>query len=366
MKRPLFFRIASILPCVAFFTVAHAQDSAQKPAAEGTDSAAPASKDIELKDPVATVNGEPISAARLQEAFDDAVRASGVDPSMLTPDQKLGGYNSILDSLIIEKLLQAEAKDIEVTDQEVEKEISDIKSQFPNEEAFQQQIAQAGKTVDELKGLIRNGLKERKWIESQIGDQAKIADEEVRKFYDENIEQFKQPETVRASHILFMVPEDASEEEAKKKEAEAKAAYEKAKAGEDFAKLADELSEDPGNKGPDGKGQGGDLSYFAEGQMVPEFSKAAFSAEKGEVVGPVKTQFGYHVIKVTDKKPAETASFEEIEPQLKGYLESQKEQVAVQELIAKLRNDAKIETSLPTPQPQSGAPAGGDEAETSN
>src|SRR5690606_34838454 len=100
---------------------------------------------IELKDPVATVNGEPISAARLQEAFDDAVRASGVDPSMLTPDQKLGGYNSILDSLIIEKLLQAEAKDIEVTDQEVEKEISDIKSQFPNEEAFQQQIAQAGK-----------------------------------------------------------------------------------------------------------------------------------------------------------------------------------------------------------------------------
>ncbi|MDD5199807.1 MAG: peptidylprolyl isomerase [Terrimicrobiaceae bacterium] len=341
-------RLAVLLSCTALLGASRAQNAADKPTDKpaAPPEAAPAAKPIDLKDPVAVVDGEKISKAQLQDAFDNAVKASGMDASKLTEDQQLAGYHKLLDDLIIEKLLKAKSADFKVSDEEADAEFAKVKKNFPDEAAFKKQLDQAGQTEEKLKGLIKDGLQQRKWIDSQTAGQVEVSDADAEKFYKENIKEFAQPDQVRASHILFMVPQGAPDAEVKKKEAAANAAYERAEKGEDFAKLAKELTEEP-----NGKERAGDLDFFSKEQMVPEFAAAAFSMKIGDISKPVKTQFGYHVIKVTDKKAASTAPFEQVKPQLVGYLKNQKQQAAVQAVIGKLRSGAKIENNLPEIKP---------------
>jgi peptidyl-prolyl cis-trans isomerase C len=297
-------------------------------------------KSVEIKDPVAIVNGEPIAKAQLDEAFKAAVEASGVKADDLSAEQKLNGYRQILDELIMDKLVAKAAADITVTDEEVAAEIAKLKKQFPSEETFQAQLKEAGQTPEKLAASLRTMLQQQRWMQSQVKETAAL-EEDAKKFYDSNTEEFKNPEQVKASHILFMVNKDDSEEVVKQKEAAAKKAAARAKK-EDFTKLAKELSEEPG-----AKQSGGDLGFFSKDKMVPEFADAAFSQKTGEVGAPVRTQFGWHVIKVTDKKPAGTVPFEEVKEQILAYLKSMKQREAVQGVLKNLRDSAKIETSLP-------------------
>lgn len=342
-------RLAVVIPCVALLGVAQAQDAPAPvvPPAPDAAPAKPAEKPLELPDPVATVNGEEISKAKLQEAFDSAIKAASVDPATLSNDEKLAGYNKLLEDLVMDTLLKAESAGIEVSDADVDKEIAEIKASFPDEAKFEAQLAQFGQTPEKLRVLVKDGMKQRKWIESQVGDSAKATEADAKKFYDENPQQFERPEQVAASHILFMIPEGAPEAEVKKKEEAAKAALEKAKAtktDEEFNALAKELSEEPG-----AKERGGDLGLFSKEMMVPEFADAAFAAKVGEVVGPVKSQFGYHVIKVTDRKDAGKMTFDEVKAPLVEELGNMKQQEAVMNVVSKVRADAKVETKIPKP-----------------
>ena len=315
------------------------------PAPAGTNAAAPSetgAPSVELKDPVAKVNGEDITKAQVEEAFAAAVQASGVKAADLTADQKLNGYRQILDELIMDKLVAKAAASETVSDEDVTAEIAKLKKQFPTEEAFEAQLKEAGQSPDKLKTALRTMLQQQRWMQSQIKDGDKITDADAKKFYDTNTEEFKNPETVKASHILFMVNKDDSEEVVKQKEAAAKKAAARAKKGEDFSKLAKELSEEPG-----AKESGGDLGFFAKDRMVPEFAEAAFSQKPGTISDPVKTQFGWHVIKVTEKKPAGTVPFEEVKDQITAYLKSAKQREAVQGVLKKLKDSAQIESTLP-------------------
>jgi peptidyl-prolyl cis-trans isomerase C len=147
-------------------------------------------------------------------------------------------------------------------------------------------------------------------------------DEAMKKFYDETVKGLKTEQEVKARHILV------------ESEPEAKAALERVKKGEDFAKLAGELSKDPGS----GK-EGGDLGWFEMGRMVPEFAEAAFKLDKGQVSDIVKTQFGFHIIKVDDKRDKKPPEFDAVKDQLKKYM-VQKSQ---QDYVLKLRESAKVE-----------------------
>lgn len=298
---------------------------------------------LELKDPVAKVNGEEISKAQLEEAFNSAVQASGVKPEDLTPEQKLNGYRQILDELIMDKLVAKAAAAEVVTDEEVNAEIEKIKKQFPSEEAFADQLKEAGQTPEKLAGAIRKMLQQQRWMKSQIKDQDQVSEADAKAFYESNTKEFESPEMVKASHILFKTSKDDSEEVVKQKEEAAKKAAERAKNGEDFNALAKELSEEPG-----AKESGGELGFFSKERMVPEFSAAAFSQEPGEIGGPVRTQFGWHVIKVSEKKPAGTTPFEEVKDQIIAYLKSTKQREAVQDVLKKLKDSAQIESTLPS------------------
>jgi peptidyl-prolyl cis-trans isomerase C len=175
-------------------------------------------------------------------------------------------------------------------------------------------------------------------MESLLGKAARegATDAALKQVYDEAAAKQKPEEEISARHILVPTEE------------EAKAALKRVRAGEDFAKVADEVSKDPGSKG-------GDLGWFTKDRMVPEFGEAAYKLNKGEISEPVKSQFGWHVIKLEDKRQKAFPAFEDVKSQVAQYV-AQKSQT---ELILKLREAAKIErTEAPAAQiPAPAAPA---------
>jgi peptidyl-prolyl cis-trans isomerase C len=165
-----------------------------------------------------------------------------------------------------------------------------------------------------------------------VGKEA-LTDEAMHKVYDEAVKQVGEEKEVHARHILFRA-QAGDDKAGKEAEDKIKAVIVRLENGEDFAKVAGEVTEDPS-----GKTNGGDLGYFTKEQMVPEFSEAAFKLDKGQISDPVKTQFGWHVIKVEDKRVKPTPKFEDVKPQIENYVARK----AQAELVTKLRAEAKIE-----------------------
>jgi peptidyl-prolyl cis-trans isomerase C len=161
-----------------------------------------------------------------------------------------------------------------------------------------------------------------------------LTDQALHTVYDDAVKQMGNEEEVHARHILFRVANPTDEKASKEAEDKVKAVIERLKKGEDFAKLANELTEDPS-----GRKDGGDLGYFTKEQMVPEFSAVAFTLDKGKISDPIKTQFGWHVLKVEDKRKKQPPEFDKVKGQLESYVE-RKAQV---DLVTKLRTAAKIE-----------------------
>jgi peptidyl-prolyl cis-trans isomerase C len=176
------------------------------------------------------------------------------------------------------------------------------------------------------KKLLMEGLLQ------SVGKEA-LTNDAMHKVYDEAVKQIGEEKEVHARHILFRTP--AGDDKAgKEAEDKVKAVITRLKKGEDFAKVAGEVTEDPS-----GKTNGGDLGYFTKDQMVPEFSEAAFKLDAGQISDPIKTQFGWHVIKVEDKRTKQAPKFEDVKPQIENFVVRK----AQADLVTKLRADAKIE-----------------------
>jgi peptidyl-prolyl cis-trans isomerase C len=155
----------------------------------------------------------------------------------------------------------------------------------------------------------------------------------MHEVYDEAIKQMGQEQEVHARHILIRAA-TGDEKASKDAEDKIKAVIARLKKGEDFAKIAAEVTEDPS-----GKANGGDLGYFGKEQMVPEFSEVAFKLDKGQISEPVKTQFGWHVLKVEDKRAKTPPKFEDVKPQIENFVTRK----AQAELVTSLRANAKLE-----------------------
>ena len=303
--------------------------------------AASEAKPFELPEVVATVNGKDITRSQLQEIFNAAAHSSGTNVADLSTAQQLDGYTQLLNDLIDRELLLVASSKEEVSRDDVEAEIKKFKNQFSDEAIFDAQMKQSGMTNEKLQNDVREELKIRRWMESQVMP-SEVSNADAKAFYDSNIKEFEQPETVKASHILFMVDAGASANVIKQKKHAAKNAATRAKNGEDFTALAKELSEEPG-----AKESGGDLGFFPKDRMVPEFANAAFSANINDISEPVKTQFGWHVIKVTDKKAAGTVPFSEAKDQIVDYLIKTKQRDAVQKVMKKLKDNSNIKIFIP-------------------
>jgi peptidyl-prolyl cis-trans isomerase C len=161
-----------------------------------------------------------------------------------------------------------------------------------------------------------------------------ITDESMRKVYQDAVKNVKPEEEVHARHILIAVKDPKDEKASKEAEAKAKAALARIQKGEDFGKVAAEVTEDPS-----GKTNGGDLGYYTKEQMVPQFAEVAFKLDKGKLSDPVKSQFGWHIIKVEDKRTKPVPSFDDVKANLAQVVVRK----AQSDLVTNLRKDAKIE-----------------------
>ena len=223
--------------------------------------------------------------------------------------------------------------------------------QFVTDMILMSQAAEAKKMGDTLEFKRKLAFNREKLLMEQLLQKAAkeaLTDKAMHDVYDEAAKQMGQEQEVHARHILIRAAagDDKASKEAEDK---IKAIIVRLKKGEDFAKVASEATEDPS-----GKANGGDLGYFSKEQMVPEFSDTAFKLDKGQISEPVKTQFGWHVIKVEDKRVKPVPPFDEVKPQIENYVQRK----AQAELVTSLRASAKIEKMYKSDEPA--APAAPD------
>jgi foldase protein PrsA len=232
-----------------------------------------------------------------------------------------------LDTLIAEKIvkLESEKKDLTVKDSEIKKELENIKGQYDSEEAFNEALASSGSDLDSVKENIKTYL----LTEKLLKDRVKITDDQIKEYFEANKDTFAQKEQVEASHILVDDEKTAKEVKAKLDD------------GGDFAELAKEYSTDTSNAD-----SGGKLGYFGKGEMVAEFDDKAFSMKKGEISEPVKTEFGYHIIKVTGKKEAKEAVLADHKDEIKDILFDQALQTEYGTWLSEKKKEYKIEKTL--------------------
>jgi parvulin-like peptidyl-prolyl isomerase len=335
--------------CLAGYT-AHAAAADSTPPPAPPPEAAPASgvASLALPDPVAEVEGQKITRPELESTLTKLLSSRGKTLADFTEQQRMQGCRAVLNQMILQRLVAKRSADVPVSDAELEDGYSRFKTHFRSEQDMNDQMAKTGETVDSVKKGIRASIQQRKWIQSQIGDKNTVSEADAQSYYDKNPDQFKtRAAQVRASHILIAVPPDAAPDVVAAKQKAAQAALDRVNKGEDFGKVAADVSDDPGSKT-----NGGDLNFFSREQMVPEFSDAAFKLKKGEIAGPVKSQFGFHIIKVTDRKEAGSViSFPEVKEKLVAALSKQKQTNAVETVLAQMREKADVKVFLPATAP---------------
>lgn len=285
---------------------------------------------------VAIVNGKPILRSELDNILNN-MRGPQATDAAEKPTKEM--VDQALDHAITLEVLKQECakQHIETTDAEVDERIQQIKKNFPSEKDFDAMLSKINLTPQKLKENLKTDLTIRKLIDKEVGNKVTVSDADEKAYYDSHLDQFKHSEQVRASHILVKVgPNDTAEQkaEAKKKIEEIQ---KKLQAGEDFATLAKENSDCPS------KAKGGDLGFFDRKAMVKPFSDAAFALKPGETSGIVETQFGYHIIRQTEKKPEGTQTFDEVKENIGRHLRQTQMQAEVKTYIDGLKQNAKIE-----------------------
>jgi peptidyl-prolyl cis-trans isomerase C len=291
---------------------------------------------------VATVNGTPITQRAFDREMNLFVRRIRRPVSSLQPDQLAQVRDSILNDLINRELLFQESgkQKIEIPKAEIQKEFDRIKERYEDPQKFQALMEQMQMTEEGLKDQIHRRTAVQTLINQEVGDKITITDAEAKQAYDDNPADFKQKAQVHARHILIKLAPDA--DEAAKAEARKKieAVQEKALKGGDFAELAKAHSEGPSNA------RGGDLGFFGRGQMVKPFEEAAFALEPGKISDIVETRFGYHLIKVEEKKAERALPFDEVKAQLLDKLKRSKMEQQMMTYLLSLRQKAEIETFM--------------------
>lgn len=313
------------------------------------------------------VNGQNITQGQFDESFNKS--AQGGMMAQLGINVKDGKNNflyylikdKVVNELIVKALInqEIEKRGIEVSNEDVENAVKEIIDKVGSKEQLNQILKQNGISTSQFKKDLAEEVKMKK-LAKELTD-SNISDADAKKYYNDNIKQFKYPEKVRASHILISVnPQEIEEvitsdkenaglsKEEIKKKVDAEIANKQAKAEKilaevkkdqtQFAKIAKENSEDTTTAV-----NGGDLGFFAAQEMVPEFSKAAFSMKPNTVSGLVKSQFGYHIIMVTDRMEAGQQPFEKVKNDIKTFLETQKQLEAIDKLVESLKKNATIE-----------------------
>ncbi len=340
-----------ILICLAIFSIVFTLSCRKK-----TGPTEPDVNQVKVQDSVqtlaagvaATVNGIDIKEIEVQELMEIGLKGISANASQLPPNfieqYKAQLRGQILEKLIVENLLSEKVKEdgIKITDEEVDNTIAAMLSSQPQPfslEDYKKKLAEYGRNFEEERERMREQLAYQKILKAQLEGKVSVTDEEAQKYYDENMKQFETAEKIRTSHILikpaYVKGGDMNEPEAQALK-KAEDLLQKIKNGADFAVLAKASSACPSAP------KGGDLGFFSKGEMTPEFEEAAFKLEVGQISDIVKTDYGYHIIKVTDHKDAGTISFDEAKDKIIEQIKINKQIELTDEYIESLKAEADI------------------------
>lgn len=302
---------------------------------------APLPELADLPDVVARVHGVEIHRdellAEVQGAYQQ-LRQLGARP---TVDRTFLG--KALDQLIAGLLIheQAAREGVAATAAEVDESWSRVRSSFTSEEAFQDYLTREATTVDGLREDLAREISRRKFLEHTLASKVVVTEDEMRAYYDENLERMQRPERVKLRHILIALPEKATPEETAAARTRAEGLLARVRAGEDFAALAYESSED------ESRARGGEIPWITRGQTVPAFEQAAFDLGPGEVSEVVESPLGFHIIKVLDHEQARVTPFEEVKERIGVVLGRQRAETLLRERVDELMAATEIERFLP-------------------
>ena len=258
---------------------------------------------------IAAVNGQAITRADFDKKLESSPAA-----------------RQALNQMVQQDLIDQYARDkkVDVTDAEIDKKLDETKARFPAGQ-FEQILKQQGLSEADVRQILKQQLV----LEKAVAPQVKVSDADIKAYFDKNHQLFDKPEQVKARHVLVADAKTAQTVLSKLKADPSDA---------NWATVAKQYSTDPSSKE-----KGGDLGYFGRGQMVPAFQDAAFSAKVGQIVGPVHSQFGYHVIQVEDRKPAHKATLASAHDQIQTQLTQQQQSQAIPVFLQSLRTSAKID-----------------------
>ncbi len=292
---------------------------------------------------VATVNGDKITDRELSQKVNEIksqLEGQGVDFSGEKGEAFMDSLQKqTLEQMIYSKLMLQEAKKLgKLSPEQVQEKLKPLKEQFPSEDDFNKLLGQIKMSEEEVAYVLN--------LEEQVTkDVVPVSEEELKKYYEENIEQFSHPEQLQVRHILFFVDEGDKGFPVQRSDAEAKKIAEDAiaqlKQGKDFAELAGEKSEDTATKA------NGGIYTFSKGDAVKEFSDAAYNLKPGEYTEqPVKTEYGYHIIKMEKVIPAGQDTFDEVKEALANQLLDNAKQEKFSQFMQEASNNAKIVNKL--------------------
>lgn len=301
----------------------------------------------ELVDRVAAVvNRDIIALSEVQQrAAPELSRLNQVPDARKRAEQRVTLMKTALDTLIGEKLMEAEIQQLGITatEAEVDQLVNDVRERnnITDTAQFEQLLAGEGLTLARYRDMMRKQILRDRLLRIKVGPQVKITEEDLKAAYAQYARMESEDTEVHARHILVQVDPKAPPEqvEAARKKAEAIAA-EARRPGMDFSALARARSEGPSRE------DGGDLGWFKRGVMVPAFEKVAFNLKDGEVSEPVRTNFGWHVLTVEERRTSTAASYEEMRPKLEAKLMQEKTDKFLAQYVQELRQKANVEVKM--------------------
>jgi peptidyl-prolyl cis-trans isomerase SurA len=292
---------------------------------------------------VAVVNQEIITLSEV-EKWIDPLKQEIVAGDRLERRGRIEGLRrQVLDKLIDEKLIDQEVKKsgIKISSKEIEAALEEVRRRNAvTQEDLEKALAVEGLTLETYKKQIEKGLQRQKLINWSVKVEAKPGEKELREFYQKNIGRYRTNETYRPGHILLVIPKGATPEEIREIRKKGQKVLEKIKGGEDFGEMALLYSQDASSKNR------GDLGYVKKGELLPVFEREALRLKVGEVGGIVRTEFGFHIIKLLDRKGVEPLPFEEVTEKVKAdYYEGEMEK-AFRQYLSTLKEKSVIVIKL--------------------
>jgi peptidyl-prolyl cis-trans isomerase SurA len=292
---------------------------------------------------VAVVNQEIITLSELEKWVNPIKEEVVAGDRLQKREREQALRREVLEKLIEEKLIDQEVKrsGIKVSSKEVEATLDQIKQRNnATQEQLEKALSAEGLTLESYKKQIEKSLQRRKLISSEVKAETKAGEKELREFYQKNIDRYRINETFRPAHILFVIPKEATQEEVREIRKKCETVLRKIRGGDDFGEMALLYSQDASSKSR------GELGYFRRGELLPAFEREALRLQVGEVSGVVRTEFGFHIIKLLDRKGVDPLPFEEVKSKVQADYYDFELDKAFKQYLSTLREKSIIEIKL--------------------